>query len=57
MSKVNDTGNVKGRLRPLKDYIVFEVLLVEREGFRVLSSARDLYVYENSPFLTLARVS
>ena len=42
MSKVNDTGYVKGRLRPFKDYVVFEVLLLEREGFRVLSSARDL---------------
>ena len=57
MSKVNDTGHVKGRVRPLKDYVVFEVLLVEREGFRVLSSARDLCVYENCPFLTLARAS
>ena len=52
MSKVNDTGHVKGRLRPLK-----RILLVEREGFRVLSPTRDLYVYENCPFLTLARVS
>ena len=46
MSKVNKTGYVNGRLRPLGG---------EREGFRVLSSARDLYVYKNCAFLTLAR--
>ena len=40
-----------------EDYVVLEVLLVEREGFRVLSSVRDLYVYENCTFLTLACVS
>ena len=39
-----------------EDYVVLEVLLVEREGFRVLSSTRDLYGYENCPFCTLARV-
>ena len=33
-----------------EDYVVLEVLLVEREGFRVLSSNRDLYVYDNCPF-------
>ena len=54
---MNDTGHVKGRLRPLKEYyVVLEVLLVEREGFRVLSSTRDLYVYENCPFDTGSRI-
>ena len=60
MSKVNKTGHVNGQVSPQTSalrilYVVLEVLLVEREGFRVLSSARDLYVYKNCPFLTLAR--
>lgn len=33
MSKMNDTGHVKGRLRPLKSIMLLEVLLVERERF------------------------
>ena len=39
-----------------EDYVVSEVLLVEQEGFRVLSSTRDLYVYENCPFDTDSRI-
>ena len=46
---MNDTG--QGTTAFVKeDYVVLEVLLLEREGFRVLSSTRDLCVYENCPF-------
>ena len=54
MSKVNETGHVNGQLRPFRGFCCFRGFVTER-GFRVLSSAKDLYVYENCLFLTLAR--
>ena len=51
MSKVNETGHVNGRLRPLRGFFCFWSFVTER-GFRVLSSAKDLYVYENCLFFS-----
>ena len=50
---MNETGHVHGQLRPLRGLCCFRCFVTER-GFRVLSSANDLYVYENYLFFTLA---
>ena len=48
MSRVNDTGHVKGRLRPLEK--------IRARRFRVLSTMEDLFTCGKlCPFLTLVR--
>ena len=48
MSRVDDTGHVKGRLRPLEK--------IRARGFRVLSTMEDLFTCGKlCPFLTLVR--